>query len=176
MLTTHPLSPLLSLHHLEIVEPLFPHMNRTEALAHLFKAYHADPSRILQQTVCYDYSSNVTVSVSWGYAVQVFEGLQLLPDILASQRTFTPWRRRGANIPRQYTFDTRDFPHDHCERPIVFFLEAVASGTGRVWSKYSLHSTHKCPRFDSIKNLRDIKVFIKKLPHDVDQVFTVYLP
>ncbi|KAK9682355.1 hypothetical protein RND81_10G067700 [Saponaria officinalis] len=170
MLTAHPLSPLLSLHHLEIVEPLFPHMNRTDALRHLFKAYHADPRRILQQTVCYDNSSNVTVSVSWGYAVQIFEGNQLLLDILASQRTFTPWRRRGINIPRQYSLDTRDYAQDHCKRPVVFFLEDVASGTGRVWSKYSLHRTRKCPRFDSIKNLRDIKVFIKKLAHDAEQV------
>ncbi|KAL9233750.1 hypothetical protein vseg_008706 [Gypsophila vaccaria] len=170
MLAAHPLSPLLSLHHLEIVEPLFPNMNRTDALRHLFKAYHADPRRILQQTVCYDDSSNITVSVSWGYAIQVFQGNQLLPDILAAQRTFTPWRRRGINIARQYSLDTRDYAHDHCKRPVVFYLEDVASGTGRVWTKYSLHRTRKCPRLDSIKNLRDIKVFIKKLSHDAEQV------
>ncbi|XP_074286576.1 uncharacterized protein LOC141611836 [Silene latifolia] len=172
MLTTHPLSPLLSLHHLEIVEPIFPHMNQTQGLKHFFKAYRADPGGILQQTVCYDHSSNVTVSVSWGYAVQVFDGNQLLPDILSSQRTFTPWRRRGINISGQYSLDTRDYPRDHCKRPIVFFFEDVASGTGRVWTKYSRHTDRKCPRSDSIKNLKDIKVFVKKLQHNFEQIIT----
>lgn len=32
MLTAHPLSPLLSLHHMEVLEPIFPNMDRIEAL------------------------------------------------------------------------------------------------------------------------------------------------
>lgn len=166
LLTAHPLSPLISLHHLEIVEPIFPRKNRTEAVQHLFKAVRADPGRILQQTVCYDHSSNLTVSVAWGYAVQVFEGHLLLPDILAAQRSFTPWRRRGINIPNQYVFDTRDYPQDPCKRPVVFFLEDVASGTGRVWSKYRRNNSHSCSRPDAIENLKDVKVFSKKLQHN----------
>ncbi|XP_021745993.1 uncharacterized protein LOC110711859 [Chenopodium quinoa] len=166
LLTAHPLSPLISLHHLEIVEPIFPRKNQTEAVQHLFKAVRADPSRILQQTVCYDHSSNLTVSVAWGYAVQVFEGHLLLPDILAAQRSFTPWRRRGINIPSQYVFDTRDYPQDPCKRPVVFFLEDVASGTGRVWSKYRRNNSHSCSKPDAIENLKDVKVFSKKLQHN----------
>lgn len=172
LLTAHPLSPLLSLHHLEIVEPIFPRKNRTEAVQHLFKAVRADPGRILQQTVCYDHSSNLTVSVAWGYAVQVFEGHLLLPDILAAQRTFTPWRRRGINIPSQYVFDTRDYSQDPCKRSVVFFLEDVASGTGRVWSKYRRNMTHSCFRNDAIEKLKDIRVFAKKL----QQKFQVMAP
>ncbi|KMT02015.1 hypothetical protein BVRB_9g208400 [Beta vulgaris subsp. vulgaris] len=170
MLTAHPLSPLLSLHHLELVEPVFPSKNRTAAVQHLFKAVRVDPGRVLQQTVCYDYTSNLTVSVAWGYAVQVYEGNLLLPDILASQRSFTPWRRRGINIPGQYVFDTRDYPQDPCKRPLVFFLEDVASGTGRVWSKYKRHITHSCTRVAAIVNLKDIRVFAKKLQYNVGQV------
>ncbi|TYI94663.1 hypothetical protein E1A91_D02G220600v1 [Gossypium mustelinum] len=38
MLTAHPLSPLVSLHHLDAMDPIFPNMDRTRALEHLFKA------------------------------------------------------------------------------------------------------------------------------------------
>ena len=48
MLSAHPLAPLVSLHHLDNVEPLFPRMNRTMALKHLFEAVNVDPARILQ--------------------------------------------------------------------------------------------------------------------------------
>ncbi|RVW68453.1 hypothetical protein CK203_058366 [Vitis vinifera] len=40
MLSAHPLSPLVSLHHLDSVDPIFPNMNRTQALEHLFEALH----------------------------------------------------------------------------------------------------------------------------------------
>lgn len=116
MLTAHPLSPLLSLHHMEVLEPIFPNMDRIEALQHLFKAVNIDPARILQQTVCYDRPSNITISVVWGYVVQIFEGNKLLPDILASQRTFRPWRRGSVIHAGQFVIDTRDSPRDHCRR------------------------------------------------------------
>lgn len=170
LLTAHPLTPLLSLHHLEVVEPIFPHMERTEAVRHLFKAVHVDPGRVLQQTVCYDRPSNMTVSVSWGYAVQVFEGNQRLPDILALQRTFMPWKRGGVNEARQYVIDTRDYPRDRCKRPIVFFLEDIASGAGSVWSKYTRYTPRSCHHADTIRNLKIINVSAKKLQQGVREV------
>ncbi|XP_057527887.1 uncharacterized protein LOC130806714 [Amaranthus tricolor] len=170
LLSAHPLSPLISLHHLELVDPIFPKKNRTKAVQHLFKAARVDSGRVLQQTVCYDHSSNLTVSVAWGYAIQVFEGNILLPDILASQRTFTPWRRRGINIASQYVFDTREYPQHPCKRPVVFFLEDVASGTGNVWSKYRRHSTRNCSRNVAMDKLKDIRVFAKKRPRSTGPV------
>nr|CAD1823233.1 unnamed protein product [Ananas comosus var. bracteatus] len=65
LLTAHPLSPLISLHHFDRVAPLFPGMNHTMALKHFFKAVEVDPLGILQQTVCYDRLRSRTVSVSW---------------------------------------------------------------------------------------------------------------
>ncbi|KAK8518768.1 hypothetical protein V6N12_012013 [Hibiscus sabdariffa] len=70
MLTAQPLSPLLSLHHLDAMEPIFPNMDKTRALEHFFKAVTADSSRILLQTVCYENFNSLTVSVAWGYAIQ----------------------------------------------------------------------------------------------------------
>ena len=71
MLNAHPLAPPVSLHHLDTVDPLYPGKNRSEGLKHLFEAIDADPGMVFQQIICYDNSNLLTVSVSWGYAVQV---------------------------------------------------------------------------------------------------------
>ncbi|KAL6998092.1 hypothetical protein U1Q18_008219 [Sarracenia purpurea var. burkii] len=51
MLSAHPLAPLLSLHHLDVAEPIFPNCTQSQALEHLFKALNVDPGRVLQQTL-----------------------------------------------------------------------------------------------------------------------------
>lgn len=169
MLTAHPLSPLVSLHHLDAIEPLFPNMNQAQALAHFFKTVNVDSSRILQQTVCYDRFNSLTVSVAWGYAIQVYESNQLLPDLLSLQKTFTPWKR-GANVEAHFMFNTREFPKDVCKRPLVFFLESIASDKNVVWSNYTRHSDGNCLRVDAIKNLKEVRVVSQKLELDVEQV------
>ncbi|MCD7460183.1 hypothetical protein HAX54_043032 [Datura stramonium] len=161
MLAAHPLSPLLSLHHLDVVEPLFPGMTRIQAVDHIFKAVHADPARILEQTVCYDNSNLLTVSVAWGYAVQVFEGNELLPDLFSLQRTFRPWKR-GKTVSASYMFNTRVNPSDPCKRPVVFFLQNVLSSRDGIWTEYIRHNVGKCVRSNPTKKLVKIRVFSQK--------------
>lgn len=170
MLSVHPLSPLVSLHHLDYVDPLFPGMNRLAAVRHLFEAVNVDPGRILQQIVCYDHAKSHTMSVSWGYAVQVFEGNMLLPDILSSQKTFTPWKRSRNISSSLYMFDTREFPRDPCKRPVVFFLESAISDKNRISSNYSRYISGNCPSLKSSKNLRQIRVYSQKLNIEIGQV------
>lgn len=170
MLSSHPLVPLVSLHHLDYVEPIFPNMTRTQALEHLFQAVHVDPGRILQQTVCYDRSHSRTVSVSWGYAVQVFEGNKLLPDLLSLQQTFLPWRR-GRGSSDHYMFRTREFPKDPCKRPAVFFLEDVVSDNNGTQSHYKRHIDKECLLGKvPTENLEQIRVFSQKLNLNVGEV------
>lgn len=169
ILSAHPLSPLLSLHHLDAVEPLFPGMTRIQGVDHLFKAVHADPARILEQTVCYDKSNLLTVSVAWGYAVQVFEGNELLPDLLSLQPTFRPWKR-GKNVFAKYMFNTRVFPSDPCKRPVVFFLQNVLSSRDGIWTEYVRHDIANCARSKPTKKLVKIRVFSQKLAFDTEQL------
>ncbi|KAK8518799.1 hypothetical protein V6N13_017932 [Hibiscus sabdariffa] len=143
MLTAQPLSPLLSLHHLDAMEPIFPNMDKTRALEHFFKAVTADSSRILLQTVCYENFNSLTVSVAWGYAIQVYEGNQLLPDLLSLPKTFSSWKR-GTRVEANFMFNTREYPRNACERPLVFYLESVVSDNNVVWSNYTRHSDGKC--------------------------------
>ncbi|KDP25871.1 hypothetical protein JCGZ_22901 [Jatropha curcas] len=170
MLSAHPLSPLVSLHHLDAVDPLFPSMSKALAAEHLFEAANVDPTRILQQTVCYDSTSRLTVSVAWGYSIQVFEGNELLPDLLSLQRTFRPWRRAANSDNSLYMFNMREYPRDQCKRPLVFFMESVTSGDAGVWSTYTRHGSGDCSRAEAIKNLKRVKVFSHMLEPDIEQM------
>ncbi|KAB2634282.1 hypothetical protein D8674_041102 [Pyrus ussuriensis x Pyrus communis] len=170
MLSAHPLSPLVSLHHLEAADPIFPNMNKTQALEHLFEAVNVDPARILQQTVCYDSSHSLTVSVAWGYAIQVYAGNELLSDLLSLQKTFMPWRRSGSIEASQFMFNMRDNPRDKCKRPTVFFLESVVSNSHGSSSNYTRLNVENCSKADAIKNLEQIRVFSQKLELDADEL------
>ncbi|KAK7257516.1 hypothetical protein RIF29_31545 [Crotalaria pallida] len=169
MLAAHPLSPLLSLHHLDAVEPLFPKMNRTQALEHLMEAANVDPARILQQTVCYDQSNSLTFSVSWGFAIQLYKGNELLPDLLSLQKTFVPWRR-GSKVEANFMFNTRDYPRDPCKRPSVFFFNSVTSDKGGIWSSYTKHDLGNCFESNTVKQLKQILVFSTKLVPTIEQM------
>ncbi|XP_020591256.1 uncharacterized protein LOC110032083 [Phalaenopsis equestris] len=160
LLSTHPLPPLVSLHHLDSVDPLFPGKNHSESLRHLLKATTIDPERILQQTVCYDRNDLRTVSISWGFAVQIFEGNVLITDLLSLQKTFRPWRRGRTATSGVYMFNTREFPRDPCKRPAIFFLESLHSSASRTESNYSRQVSVNCPgNIVSTQKLQRISVF-----------------
>ncbi|KAJ6796885.1 Uncharacterized protein M6B38_220750 [Iris pallida] len=133
-MSVHPLTPVVLLHHFNYVDLLFPGMNHTSALKlkHLFEVIILDPGRMLQQTVCYDPLKLYSVSVSWGYVVQVYKGKLLLPDLLPSQQTFTPWKSRGISS-SLFMFNTRELPKDQCKRPTTFFLGGVLYSVGKIW-------------------------------------------
>ncbi|KAL3509651.1 hypothetical protein ACH5RR_029052 [Cinchona calisaya] len=170
ILAAHPLSPLLSLHHMDAVEPIFPGMSRIQALEHLFKAVNADAPRILQQTVCYDRSNSWTISISWGFSIQVFEGNQLLPDLLSLERTFRPWRRGQSAYSSRFMVNTRESPRDRCKRPVLFFLHKVMSDGKSIWTNYTKDKVGSCVRVNALQKLESIRIFSKILDYDVEQM------
>ncbi|KAA8549317.1 hypothetical protein F0562_001001 [Nyssa sinensis] len=126
-LSAHPQSSFLSLHHLDLVEPIFPSMNQNESIFHLMKAAKVDESRLLQQTICFHKQSNWTFSISWGYSIQIYEKF-FPPSILQRPlETFSQWRK-GARPP--YMFNTRSLSNDPCEAPHVFFFDSVEKPRG----------------------------------------------
>jgi hypothetical protein len=70
-LAAHPVAPLVSLHHLDLIQPISPHGRTSlDAVRSLMDAYRHDPARTLQQTICYHHDGrghNWSVSVAWGY-------------------------------------------------------------------------------------------------------------
>lgn len=104
LLAAHPLTPLVSLHHLDYVKSLFPNQTRLDSLKTLMNAYQIDPSRILQQCICYLHKYKWSVSISWGYTVQIYPMFLTTKDLERPLLTFQTWRSRSDG---PFTFNTR---------------------------------------------------------------------
>lgn len=174
LLAAHPVTPLVSLHHLDLVDPIFPNMSSIEALKHLYEATKYDPHRIVQQTVCYDEWFSWTVSVSWGYAVQVFRKNVRLPYTLRALETFQPFRK-GNYLNSLFNFDTREYRPDKCRRPAVFFMDKVFSSGDGINSSYRKMIPDNCTRdLASPRKLEEIRVFSHKFDPDIKQVAILF--
>ncbi|CAI9104619.1 OLC1v1003326C2 [Oldenlandia corymbosa var. corymbosa] len=163
LLTAHPTRPLVTLHHLDKVNPFFPNMTTLEALSQLVKTAKVDPERILQITVCCDQLSSSTFSVSWGYAIQQWKGNVLVPDIIRARETYRSWNRN-----KYYNFDTERFDPNTCKRPDVFSFDGISfssDGTMSIYEKVD----RICPNDNKVV---EIRVFSRKLNLDAKQVRT----
>ncbi|CAM6034844.1 unnamed protein product [Sphagnum compactum] len=132
LLSAHPVAPLVSLHHLDVISPIFPNTQninytRMGALKHLMMATEIDPGSILQQSICYDKRHHWSFSVSWGYSVQVHKGFITPRELEIPIKTFTSWHRETSKV--EFPFNTRDNPDDLCSRPMRFFMESVKAPT-----------------------------------------------
>lgn len=171
LLSSHPLAPLISFHHLDAMEPIFPRMTRTSALKHLMKAARIDPGRVLQQSICYDKRRNWTVSVSWGYAVQIYNRIETPRILEYPMLTFWPWMY--GKFP--FMFNTRRVPSNRCDRPRVLFMETVNfinnnNTLGGIVSNYQTEAGIDSNQCNLSKNVSDnvdrIAVFSQVLEHD----------
>ncbi|KAL6006759.1 hypothetical protein ACLOJK_032254 [Asimina triloba] len=123
LLAAHPVTPLVSLHHLDVVEPIFPNVSRVDALRRLFVPIQLDSAGIIQQSICYDEEKRWTVSVSWGFAVQIFRGHFSPREMEMPSRTFLNWYRRADYT--AYAFNTRPVARNPCQRPFVFHFSTA---------------------------------------------------
>jgi len=137
LLAAHPLTPLVSLHHLDVVEPIFPNMTRVKALQHLSKAVKLDSAGIMQQSICYDKKREWSISVSWGYAVQIFRTIFSPRELEMPSRTFLNWYRRADFT--AYAFNTRPVTRHPCQKPFIFYLKDVRydNVSGQIISNYA---------------------------------------
>jgi len=122
LLAAHPLAPLVSLHHLDYVQSIFPKLNRVDSVKKLISSYKMDPGRALQYSFCYDLTRNWSVSASWGYTIQIHPSLTTAKQLESAFRTFQTWRS-WSNGP--FTFNTRPMSQHPCLRPVVYFLDRV---------------------------------------------------
>ncbi|CAO2835578.1 unnamed protein product [Amaranthus hypochondriacus] len=120
ILTAHPIAPLVSLHHLEKVDPIFPYMGRLQALQRLKVPSKLDSYSLMQQSICYDTIRNWTISVSWGYAVQIIRGIITPREMQKPSRTFFNWYKRDE--PSSFSFSTKPLSKHPCEKPYIYYL------------------------------------------------------
>ncbi|KAJ6393643.1 hypothetical protein OIU77_022972 [Salix suchowensis] len=139
LLASHPVTPLVSLHHLDVVEPIFPNATRVQALQWLKVPMKLDSAGLMQQSICYDKSKRWTVSVSWGFAVQIFRGVFSPREIEMPSRTFLNWYRKADYT--AYAFNTRPVSRNPCQKPFVFYLSKAKfdSSLNTTVSEYTRH-------------------------------------
>ncbi|RWR76695.1 fringe-related family protein [Cinnamomum micranthum f. kanehirae] len=171
LLAAHPLAPLVSLHHLDSVVPIIPGRTQHDALQSILGAARSDPSRILQQTFCYDRQRNWSVSVSWGYTAQIYTRILTPKDLSTPLRTFSTWRSYHEG---PFTFNTRAWPKDPCDRPLVYLVDRVHDlGKGGTRSSYlreknETQLSKECARSKQVAALKieTVAVFAPKMRRD----------
>lgn len=126
LLSAHPIAPLISLHHLDYVQPIFPGLNRAESIRRLMTAYVSDPGRTLQQSFCYHPTRNWSVSISWGYNVQLYPFFVTAKDLSTPLQTFLTW---GSWSQEPFAFNTRSMSFNPCDRPVIHYFDRV-NGSG----------------------------------------------
>ncbi|CAL1390103.1 unnamed protein product [Linum trigynum] len=104
-LSTHPQAPLVTLHHFDAIDPIFPSMDHPQAIRHLMKAAEVDQSRLSQQTICYHRQRNWSLSVSWGYSAYIYENIIPRSTLIKPLETFKAWVR-NTKYPA-FMFNTR---------------------------------------------------------------------
>ncbi|KAK9920610.1 hypothetical protein M0R45_029160 [Rubus argutus] len=126
----HPVAPLVSLHHFDYMEPMFPNLTRIDSVRKL------------------------VVSVSWGYTVQLYPSLVTAKMLDTALETFHTWKSWKLG---PYTFNTRSVSPDPCKRPLVYFLDRVESVDGdetlTVYKRYVEKGEKDCPQRDYIPAL-----------------------
>ncbi|KAF5734797.1 hypothetical protein HS088_TW15G00290 [Tripterygium wilfordii] len=120
LLAAHPVAPFVSLHHLDVVDSIFPNVTRVQALQRLMIPMKLDSAGLMQQSICYDKTKTWTISVSWGFAVQIFRGVFSPREIEMPSRTFLNWYKRADYT--AYAFNTRPVSRNPCQKPFVFYM------------------------------------------------------
>eukprot|EP01018_Ginkgo_biloba_P012789 Gb_25014 [translate_table: standard] len=169
LLSTHPIAPFVSIHHLEAVEPIFPQHNSLDGLRLLSRAMRTDPGTFLQRSICYDRKKQLTFSVSMGYVVQVFPKIVLPRELERSERTYIAWNKLDNSF--EFDFDTRPPQRSPCKKPFLFFLEDIYRGVKNI----SVSTYKRDKRRDNLK--RSPFCFSWAIPsHEVQYIRVVSKP
>ncbi|XP_016496692.1 uncharacterized protein LOC107815598 [Nicotiana tabacum] len=123
LLGAHPVTPLVSIHHLDVVDPIIPRMSRVDGLQRLFESMKYDTASIMQQSICYDKQKYWSFSVSWGYVVQITRGNISPRELEMPTRTFLNWYKRADYT--AYAFNTRPVTKHPCQKPFVYYISTA---------------------------------------------------
>ncbi|KAK9055410.1 hypothetical protein SSX86_026493 [Deinandra increscens subsp. villosa] len=165
LLVAHPVTPLVSLHHLDVVDPIFPEMTRVESIKHLLESAKYDSGSIIQQSICYDKKREWSILVSWGFAIQIIRGILSPRELETPARTFLNWHKRLDYT--AYAFNTRPVTRNPCQKPFVYYLSSAGYDKARekIIGIYTLHRERypDCKwRMESPETIDNIVVLKKK--------------
>ncbi|KAF9601507.1 hypothetical protein IFM89_020302 [Coptis chinensis] len=120
LLAAHPVAPLVSMHHLDIVDPIFPNMTQVQGLSHLNIPIELDSASMMQQSMCYDKNKIWSISTSWGYVVQIYRGFISPRELERPSRTFLNWYRQADQT--GFSFNTRPVSRNGCQTPFTYYM------------------------------------------------------
>lgn len=168
LLAAHPVTPLVSMHHLDVVEPIFPNVTRVEALKRLTIPMKLDSAGLIQQSICYEKKKTWTISVSWGFAIQILRGVLSPREIEMPSRTFLNWYRRADYT--AYAFNTRPVARSPCQRPFVFYMsrarfDSITNQTVTVYDRHRVSYPACKWNITSPAEIDRIVVYKKPDPH-----------
>ncbi|XP_020600366.1 uncharacterized protein LOC110039586 [Phalaenopsis equestris] len=147
LLAAHPVAPLVSLHHLDLVEAIFPNSeSHPAAVRQLFEGpVRLDSAGVMQQSICYVSHRHWTVSVSWGFVVQVVRGIISPREMETPARTFLNWYRRADYT--AYAFNTRPVARNPCQKPFLYYLSSASYDNSRhtTVTRYLLYKDPRPP-------------------------------
>ncbi|KAM2674361.1 hypothetical protein EV2_015560 [Malus domestica] len=164
LLSSHPIAPFVSIHHVEAVDPFYPGFTSLQSLKLFTQAMRLQATSFLQRSICYDRGHHLTFSVSLGYVVQVFPNIVLPRDLERSEQTYSAWN--GISHRNEFDFDTKVAYRSVCKKPILFFLKDIRKQGDATLGSY-MRSKAKddfkrkvfCfSRFRLLHSLRKIKV------------------
>ena len=121
LMAAHPLTPLLSIHHLDVIAPIFPGLSKLEGVRKLMKAAKAEQASMLQQTITYGRQRRYSFSISTGYVVRVYRGFMAPWELEEVPRTFLSWY--GDKARSHFPFNIREIPSDPCKQATLFFMK-----------------------------------------------------
>ncbi|KAK0593031.1 hypothetical protein LWI29_029548 [Acer saccharum] len=169
LLAAHPMVPLVSLHHVEYLDSLYPSRNQIDSLKILMNAYQVDPNRILQQSICYDTKRKWSLSISWGYTIQIYPLLLSANNLTMLLQTFKTW---WSWSDRPFVFNTRHVSNNLCQHPIVYFLDQAKKvgriGTRTIYSQFGPKFGKVCYRPEYIKAMAVKKIVVSSLKMDLE--------
>lgn len=169
LLSSHPVAPFISIHHIQAVEPFYPHLSFMEGLRLFTKAMKAQPMSFLQRSICYVHAHHLTISVSLGYVVQVFPDIVLPRELDRSEQTYSAWNKIINR--NEFDIDIRASPKSVCKKPVLFFLTKFERmGNATLWF-YSKRVKKK----DDFK--RKVLCFPRRIPlQSVDHIEVTGFP
>ncbi|XP_024965294.1 uncharacterized protein LOC112505641 [Cynara cardunculus var. scolymus] len=139
LLAAHPVTPFVSLHHLDVVDPIFPGMTRAQGIKHLLQSTKYDSASIIQQSIGYDKKRQWSILVSWGFAIQIIRGILSPRELEIPTRTFLNWHKRLDYT--AYAFNTRPVTRNPCQKPFVYYMSSTRydKSKGKIIGIYTLH-------------------------------------
>lgn len=177
-LAAHPLAPLVSLHHLVYLDPMFPNKNPIESLQTLMKPYTLDPNRILQQINCHDRKRQWSISISWGYSIQIYTYFLTATELTTPLQTFKTWRSSSDG---PFVFNTRPLQPDPCQRPVTYFMDGAEdvrdSGT-KTWYSVADKNYGRCGKSEHSRLTKVKRILVTSMKVDPEywnKVISVFI-